>query len=86
MTVGSFLQFKGVHADSVSFMPMATTIREAVKSLCPVRPTPQGVCDLRFAPVGTVHCKIKKALELGYKPSYSVPFHSGVEQAEQLNN
>ena len=30
---------------------------------------------------GTVHCKIKKALELGYKLSYSVPFHSGVEQA-----
>lgn len=38
MTVGSFLQFKGVHADSVSFMPMATSIREAVKSLCPARP------------------------------------------------
>lgn len=38
MTVGSFLQFKGVHADSVSFMPMATSIREVVKSLCPARP------------------------------------------------
>ena len=31
MTVGSFLQFKGVRADSVSFMSMATSIREAVK-------------------------------------------------------
>ena len=38
-----------------------------------------------FAPT-TVHRKIKKALELGYKPSCSVPFHSGVEQTEQLNN
>lgn len=32
-----------------------------------------------FAPT-TVHSKIKKALELGYKPFCSVPFHSGVEQ------
>ena len=38
-----------------------------------------------FAPT-TVHRKIKKALELGYKPSCSVPFHSGAEQAEQFNN
>ena len=38
MTVGSFLHFKGVHADSVSFMPMATSIKEAVKRLCPARP------------------------------------------------
>ncbi len=36
--------------------------------------------------LGTVHRRIKKALELGSKPSYSVPFLSGVEQAEQLNN
>ena len=32
----------------------------------------------------TVHHKIKKALELGYKPSCSVPFRNGVEQAEQF--
>ena len=32
----------------------------------------------------TVHHKIKKALELGYKTSCSVPFHSGVEQTEQI--
>ena len=38
MTVGSFLHFKGVHADSVSFMPMATSKKEAVKRLCPAGP------------------------------------------------
>ena len=38
-----------------------------------------------FAPT-TVHRKIKKALELGYKPSCSVPFHSGVEQEKQTGN
>ena len=36
-----------------------------------------------FAPT-TVHRKLKKAEQLGYKPtSSSVPFHSGVEQTEQ---
>ena len=38
-----------------------------------------------FAPT-TVHRKIKKALELGYKPSCYASFHSEAEQAEQLNN
>jgi KaiC/GvpD/RAD55 family RecA-like ATPase len=37
-----------------------------------------------FAPT-TVHRKLRKAVELGYKPTpCSVPFHTGVEQTEQL--
>ena len=37
-----------------------------------------------FAPT-TVHRKLRKAAELGYKPTpCSVPFHTGVEQTEQL--
>lgn len=38
-----------------------------------------------FAPTA-VHRMIKKALELAYKPSCSVPFHSGVEQEKQTGN
>lgn len=78
----------GVEADHIkapSFSEDLDEIQQILDLQANGKSVREIAAETGFAPT-TVHRKIKKALELGYKPSCSVPFHSGAEQAEQLNN